>query len=64
MALLNAYASTGVREYWIVDPLKETVEVMCLEGETYYAVGVFSGEQKIPSVVIPDFPVQVKQFFA
>lgn len=59
----NAYASAGVREYWIVDPLKETVEVMYLEGETYHAVGVFSGEQKIPSLVIPDFPVQVKQLF-
>jgi Uma2 family endonuclease len=60
----NAYARARVREYWIVDPRKETVEVMSLEGETYHAIGVFSGEQKIPSLVIPDFPVQVKQFFA
>jgi Uma2 family endonuclease len=60
----NAYARAGVREYWIIDPLKETVEVLYLEGETYHTTGVFSGEQKLPSLVVPDFPVQVKQIFA
>jgi Uma2 family endonuclease len=60
----NAYAHAGVREYWIVDPLKETVEVLYLEGETYHAAGVFSGEQKLPSLVVPDFPVRVEQIFA
>lgn len=60
----NAYAHAGVREYWIADPLKETVEVLYLEGETYQSAGVLSGEQKLPSLVVPDFPVRVEQIFA
>jgi Uma2 family endonuclease len=60
----NAYARAGVREYWIADPKKKTVEVLRLEGETYQSAGVFSGEQKLPSLVVPDFPVRVEQIFA
>jgi Uma2 family endonuclease len=60
----NAYARAGVREYWIADPKKETVEVLHLVGETYQSAGVFSGEQKLPSLVVPDFPVRVAQIFA
>jgi Uma2 family endonuclease len=60
----NAYAHAGVREYWIVDPKQKTVEVLYLEGETYRTAGVFSGEQKLPSLAVPDFPVRVEQIFA
>ena len=44
--------------------LKKTVEVLYLEGETYQSAGIFSGEQKLPSLVVPDFPVRVAQIFA
>ncbi|GAC1587268.1 MAG: Uma2 family endonuclease [Ktedonobacteraceae bacterium] len=60
----NAYAKAGVREYWLVDPLKQRVEVLVLEGETYQSLGMFSDEQLLPSLVVPEFPVRVKQFFA
>ncbi len=60
----NAYARAEVREYWIVDPLKQNIEVLVLEDETYQSLGVFSDEQLLPSLVVPEFPVRVKQFFA
>jgi Uma2 family endonuclease len=60
----NAYAHAGVREYWIIDLLKKTVEVLYLEGETYQVAGIFSGEQTLPSLVVPDFPIRVEQIFA
>ena len=60
----NAYARAAVREYWIVDPLKQHVEVLVLEAETYQSLGVFSDEQLLPSLVVPELPVRVKQFFA
>lgn len=60
----NAYARAGVQEYWIVEPLEHTVEVLVLEGDTYKSLGVFSGEQILPSRIVPDFPVEVKRFFA
>ena len=60
----RAYAQAGVREYWIVHPLEHTIEVFVLEAHKYCSVGIFSGEQTIPSQVIPHFPVQVQRFFA
>ncbi len=60
----NAYARAGVREYWIVEPVRHTVEVFILGEDGYHALGVFSGEQTLPSRIVPDFPVHVEQFFA
>ncbi len=58
-----AYARAGVREYWLVEPLQHTVEVLVLEKDTYTPVGIFSGTQHLTSSVLSDFPVQVQQFF-
>jgi Uma2 family endonuclease len=60
----DAYALAGVKEYWIVDPYAQTVEVLILEGDSYRSAGVFTGEALLPSEVLPDFPVRVEQFFA
>lgn len=60
----NVYARAGVKEYWIVEPTRRTVEIFVLEDEEYHALGVFSGEQTLPSRIVPGFPVHVEQFFA
>jgi Uma2 family endonuclease len=59
----RAYAQAGVKEYWIARPLEHTVEVFVLEADTYCSVGVFSGEQTLPTTIVVNFPVQVRQFF-
>ena len=59
----HAYARSGVKEYWIVDPGEKTIEVFFLEADTYYAEGIFRGEERLRSQVIPNFPVQVQQLF-
>jgi Uma2 family endonuclease len=61
---LDAYARAGVREYWIVDPYAQTVELLYLEGGVYRSAGVFHGQALLPSRVLQDFPVRVEQFFA
>ncbi len=61
---LKAYALAGVSEYWLADPKAHTIEVLFLEDGAYRSAGVFSGEQTLPSRVVPNFPVQVEQFFA
>ncbi len=58
-----AYARAGVREYWIVDPVKLAVEVFLLEENAYHSSGAFSGEQTIPSLVVSDFAIPVQRFF-
>ena len=58
-----AYARAGIREYWLVDPDGETIEVLALAGERYELVGVVHGDERLPSRVLPDLPVAVKEFF-
>lgn len=60
----NAYTRAGVTEYWIVNPDAHTVELLVLKNSSYRSLGLFSGDAVLPSVVVPDFPVQVGQFFA
>ncbi|HLG60607.1 MAG TPA: Uma2 family endonuclease [Ktedonosporobacter sp.] len=60
----NAYARAGVQEYWVVVTEREAVEVFFLETTGYYLAGTYSGEDTIRSLIVPHFPVQVKQFFS
>lgn len=60
---LEAYASAGVPEYWIVDPASCTVEVLSLEDRKYYSLGIFQSKAILPSKVVPELDVHVEQFF-
>jgi Uma2 family endonuclease len=57
------YAQAGITEYWIAKPVTRTVEVLVLERGEYRSLGVFSGQQTLPSRVVPGLPVMVEQFF-
>ncbi len=60
----DAYARAGVTEYWIVNPDANMVELLVLKDNVYRSSGLFAGEAILPSVIVPDFPVPVGQFFA
>ncbi len=61
----DAYARTGISEYWIVDAVAETVEVLVLEGKAYHSLGVFTGQVGIVSQIVPTIiDVPVEKFFA
>lgn len=60
----DAYARSGVPEYWIADPTAQTIEVLSLDQNTYRSHGVFRGQALLPSKVVVGLPVQVAQFFA
>jgi Uma2 family endonuclease len=57
------YAQAGITEYWIVKPASHTVEMLVLEDGDYRSLGVFSGQQTLPSQVVPELLVRVEQFF-
>lgn len=61
---MDAYAHFGVPEYWLVDADAHSVEVLTLENGKYRSLGVFEGEDTLPSKIVPNLPVQVQQFFA
>jgi len=45
----NIYEQSGVREYWIVNPNDENVNVFVLDDEGKYQFrGIFAGDEKIP----------------
>jgi Uma2 family endonuclease len=59
----RVYARTEVKEYWIVDPGTRSIEVLVLEDDDYCSLGVFREKATLPSRIVPELPVQVKQFF-
>jgi len=59
----DAYARGGVPEYWIVNPEAQTIELLVLEAGEYRSLGIFRGQAKLPSQVVPNLPVRVEQLF-
>ena len=59
----DTYEYTGVLEYWILNLERRTVEIFVLDGDEYHSLGVFHGEQKVPSQLISWLSVRVDQLF-
>jgi Uma2 family endonuclease len=59
----ETYERFGVPEYWIARDDARTIEVLVLENGKYRSLGVFSGQETLPSRIVPNLPVQVDQFF-
>jgi Uma2 family endonuclease len=52
------YARAGVREYWIVDPGSQTVEVLTLDRDAFHTVQTAAGDDAvISSLLDAAFPV-------
>ena len=58
------YAKAGVREYWIVDPEKRTVEVFALRGHVYEPLGIFREGETARSALLQGLEISVKEIFA
>lgn len=57
------YALAGIKEYWLVEPKQQTIEVLILENGEYYSLGVFKGKETLTSRIVLDFPRPVEHFF-
>ncbi|MBF2034277.1 MAG: Uma2 family endonuclease [Leptolyngbyaceae cyanobacterium T60_A2020_046] len=57
------YGALRVPEYWLVDPVAQTVMVLSLAGETYQEVGVLGSQRAITSVEFPDITLKASQIF-
>jgi len=57
------YAEAEIREYWIVNPLEETITVLTLQGTTYIEHGVFRRGQHVTSVLLVDLDLSADDVF-
>ena len=57
------YAEAGIPEYWIVNPLDETITVLLLDGDAYTEHGIFHRSQSATSALLDGFVVQVDEVF-
>jgi Uma2 family endonuclease len=57
------YAEAGIPEYWIVNPLDETIAVLTLRGDAYATHGVFRRGEQATSPLLPGFRVSVDAVF-
>ena len=57
------YAEARIPEYWIVNPLNETITVLRLMGTAYEEAGNYRRGQSATSVLLPEFSVDVAATF-
>jgi Uma2 family endonuclease len=56
------YLAYGLREYWIVDPERETVTVLVRDGDAW-AERVYREDEQAPSLVLPGFIIRVSDLW-
>jgi Uma2 family endonuclease len=57
------YAEAGIPEYWIVNPLNDTITVLVLEQDAYAEHGVFRRSERASSKLLEGFSVDVDELF-
>ena len=57
------YARSEVKEYWIVDPDKETFEVFALGAEGYKSEGTYGRKDKLRSTLLKGLSVTMNDVF-
>lgn len=58
------YEKAGVREYWIVDPLNQLIEVYVLEEETFRPDGVYTRSDHIPVGITKELSINLDVIFS
>lgn len=62
-AKFTLYEKYGVREYWIVSPEAENVQIFALRAKGYELLGNFTGEQQVRSEVLSGFTCAAEEVF-
>ena len=58
------YARSGVKEYWVVDPDAQTIEVLTLGARGYKRAGLYTREQVLESPLLAGLKFSLAEVFA
>ena len=56
-------SSSGVKEYWIIDPEPETVDVLALQNGRYELLKRYQGPEVAASRLLPGFEISLQTIF-
>ncbi|MFZ3588511.1 Uma2 family endonuclease [Bacillus sp. DJP31] len=59
----NRYERADIKEYWIVDPIHETVDVYFLNKGSYQHVGTYFKGDHVPVNIFEDFSIDLSNVF-
>ena len=57
------YAAAGIPEYWIIDPINDTMTVLELSGAEYVERAVLGRSDTLATPIIPGFELQLERLF-
>ena len=57
---MRLLARHDVREFWLVDPDAETIEIYALHGKEFVVAGIASGAEPVRSPLLPDLSLTAK----
>ena len=53
-----------MREYWIVDPVDDTILVQSLEGDRYMTTGTFGRDAVLQTQLLPELRLEITKVFS
>ena len=59
----DVYEEAGVKEYWVVMPKEQLVEIFVLEDHKYQRKGTYFFEDEISSTILPDLKIPLSVVF-
>jgi len=60
---LPIYATAGVPEFWLIDPVAKTLEVLKLQGTNYLLHAILAADQSLTSSLFPGWQLPLNQLF-
>jgi Uma2 family endonuclease len=59
----HAYEKAGVKEYWIIDPFNQTVEVYLHDEDSLKREGIYFNDDTMPVNLFKDFNIDLQDIF-
>lgn len=59
----QTYGRFGVKEYWVVEPIVEVIEIATLQNNVLVSSGTFRGKDEITSALLPGLKFAVSEVF-